>query len=397
MTTLLSTPSTISVVSSSYSLPSPGQAVLIGTNVANDVKPPTHSNTDWNYSLMESYGGGTFVSSFSSHGAYVIAGTGGHNVPPNFGAAAFDFADATWKRLDNANGLPWRTADIVAGGGEYDSNAEISIAGVTPSAVPLPSHTYMHVEEIPTANGGGPRGSILLSCSLSGSSNGNNSSMYAHRFDLSTRMWSRLSSNRIDSQGAYIDFWAEGTTVRDPQTGRYWAFTYRLFADKPVFLDPANWTFGSTSWNGGSDIGWVHGCSWFDPKRRLILWQTDNGLLRGVAVDSISAGIKTLSSSGVSMPLQYGRGNRWAYSPDHDAFFAYPGSGQTIYKLTPPSGNALTGTWSVSSQTVAGATLANSSSQNNTRHYTRFFYVPALRSLAWIANTSSRVALIKPT
>jgi hypothetical protein len=397
MTTILSTASTISVVSASYSLPAPGQATLLGTNVANDIKPSTHTNDAWNYSLMESYGGGSFVASFSSHGAYVIAGTGGHNAPPNFGAAVFDFADATWKRIDNANGMPWRSSDIVAGGGEYDSAAEISISGVTPNAVPLPSHTYMHAEEIPSSQGGGPRGSILLSCSLSGSSNGNNSSMYSHRFDLSTGMWSRLSTNRMDAAGAYIDFWAEGTTVRDSQTGRYWAFTYRCFADNPIYMDPGTWTWKSQSWNGGSDIGWVHGSAWFDPARRLILWNTDNGLLRGVAVDNISSGIKTLARSGVDMPTQYGRGNRWAYSPDHDAFFGYGGSGQTIYKLTPPSSNPLTNTWTVTSQGITGATLASSTSQNNTRSYSRFFYVPALRCLAWIANTSSRVALIKPS
>jgi hypothetical protein len=396
MTTLLSSPTTIAVVSAPYSLPAPGTAVLIGSNVANDIKPSTHDNSAWNYSLMEAYAGGAFVGSFSSHGAYVIAGTGGHNVPPNFGAAVFDFADATWKRLDNANGMPWRSNDIVAGSGEYNSAAEISISGVTPNAVPLPSHTYMHVEEIPASAGGGPRGSILLSCSLSGSSNGNNSSMYSHRFDLATRMWSRVSTNKINSVGAYIDYWAEGTTVRDPQTGRYWAFTYRLFADDPIYMDPGSWTWKSTGWNGGSDIGWIHASAFFDPKRRLILWNTDNGLLRGVAVDSISAGIKTLAKSGVAMPTQYGRGNRWAYSPDHDAFFGYAGSGQTIHKLTPPAGDGLTGTWTVTSKTITGATLASSSSQNNTRNYTRFFYVPALRCLAWIANTSSTVALINP-
>ena len=99
--------STASVSSFPYSVPSSGQALLIGNNFAEDVRPPSHSAYQWNYSLFSFYGGGTFVEDYSAGGAYVIAGSGGHSVPPNFGGCLFDFADATWKRIDNANGMPW--------------------------------------------------------------------------------------------------------------------------------------------------------------------------------------------------------------------------------------------------------------------------------------------------
>ncbi|MEP6609640.1 MAG: hypothetical protein ABJA83_13300, partial [Burkholderiaceae bacterium] len=127
---ITSAPATLSVTSFPYSLPGSGQAFLIGANTAESVRPPTHSESDWTYSLFRFYGGGTFVEDFSAGGAYVIAGSGGHAVPPNFGGCLFDFADATWKRIDNANGMPWMVRDLNAPGfsGEINSFGEINFA-----------------------------------------------------------------------------------------------------------------------------------------------------------------------------------------------------------------------------------------------------------------------------
>src|SRR5262245_62948726 len=104
MATVLSTPTTVAVRSFPYSTPASGQAVLIGTNTANDIRPAWHNSSGWRYSLFAGYGGGCYAPDYSSGGAYVIAGTGGHRVPANLGAAVFDFADATWKRIDSSNG-----------------------------------------------------------------------------------------------------------------------------------------------------------------------------------------------------------------------------------------------------------------------------------------------------
>ena len=138
MTTLLtSSPATLSVTSFPYSLPASGQAALIGANIAADVRPATHNVYEWNYALFFFYGGGTFVEDYSAGGAYVIAGSGGHAVPPNFGGCLFDFADATWKRIDNANGMPWIKRDLNAPGfsGEINSFGEINWPGVS-SGIP---------------------------------------------------------------------------------------------------------------------------------------------------------------------------------------------------------------------------------------------------------------------
>ena len=62
-----------------------------GRNVANDIKPAPHTDGSWQYALFQSYGGGSFARDYSPAGAYVLAGMGGHNAPPCFGAAIFDF------------------------------------------------------------------------------------------------------------------------------------------------------------------------------------------------------------------------------------------------------------------------------------------------------------------
>ena len=50
-------PTTVSVTSFPYSLPPSGEAVLIGNNFAENVRPPTHSAFEWNYAVFFFYGG----------------------------------------------------------------------------------------------------------------------------------------------------------------------------------------------------------------------------------------------------------------------------------------------------------------------------------------------------
>jgi hypothetical protein len=391
MTTLVSVPSTISVVSVTYSLPSPGQAVLIGLNVANDVRPSTHNTEAWDYSLMASYGGGCFVEDYSAYGAYALVNTGGHNHPPNFGACVFDFSDARWKRIDNSNGMPWRIGDLVAG--ETNGEAEIALPGVTPNSMPAPAHMYMYALPLPTALGGGPKGSVLITCSLSGGVQGNMSSLIPHRFNLATGQWSRVNNTR-NPMG--VDALSESPAVFDPNSGRFYQLDCGYHRNSPKYIDPSDWQWKSVSWSGGPDRGW-HTAAWLDPKRNLILSQIEGrNTLAAINLANISAGPTILNKTGIALPEQYGRGNRWAYYPAHDAFYTYNGSGQSLYKLTPPASNPLTGTWTVSTVSIGGATIPQFSSSNNVRHYSRFFYVPALQCLAWISNAYNRVALIKP-
>ena len=196
--------STASVSSFPYSVPPSGQALLIGNNFAQDVRPPSHSAHQWNYSLFFFYGGGTFVEDYSAGGAYVIAGSGGHAHPPNFGGCLFDFADATWKRIDNANGMPWMNRDLNLRSPEINRFGEINYPGVS-DGIPAPAHLYGNVLPLSAANGGGSRGSALLLRSQAAGASSNHGSGYAHRFDLSTGLWTRQSTNTAIGEGVAIE------------------------------------------------------------------------------------------------------------------------------------------------------------------------------------------------
>ena len=99
-------------------MPAAGQAVSIGTNVADSIRPAQISRFNWAYSLFQSFGTGALVPDFSSAGAFVIAASGGHNVAPNVDAAVFDFSDATWKLVSNSNGIVPRNEDYTDSEGD---------------------------------------------------------------------------------------------------------------------------------------------------------------------------------------------------------------------------------------------------------------------------------------
>jgi hypothetical protein len=378
-----------------YTPPSAGQAVLIGTNTVDSIKPSTHDSFNWTYALFTAYGGGTFVRDFSSSGAFVIAGTGGHQAPPNFGAAVFDFQDATWKRIDNANGMAWRSGDIDVS--EVNSINEIALSGVTPDSMPAPAHMYMNLLPLSAANGGGPKGSVISMVSFYQTKDARTST-HAHKFDLNTRLWSRLSTNAASSVMTQLGV-GESHAVYDLGSNRYYQLASQLHGTQNIaYLEPGGvWQYKAAllwpTWPPGSP---AVNSSWIDPTstRRLILLQSGTSDLRAIQLDNISGGYKFLTLSG-SMPSKE---NRWEYYPPTGSFYTYQGSGQLIHKLTPPaSGNGLTGTWTVTTETISGATLPPEAA-GGPRHYTRFFYVPSLQSFAWIGGgATDRVALIKPS
>jgi hypothetical protein len=95
-------------------VPAIGQAVAIGVNTADSIRPAAYSSysQNWAYSLFNSYGTGTFVPDYSPAGAFVIAGSGGHNSPANVDAAIFDFTDARWKLVGKRERNPRATVGL---------------------------------------------------------------------------------------------------------------------------------------------------------------------------------------------------------------------------------------------------------------------------------------------
>jgi hypothetical protein len=375
-------------------LPAIGQAVAIGANTADSIRPAAYasSSQNWAYSLFNSFGTGTFVPDFSAAGAFVIAASGGHGAPANVDAAIFDFTDARWKLLSNANGIAARQADYVAS--DTSSTPYYELVGASAGHIPAPAHLYQSVTYIPTSLGGGANGSYLM---LRGQASTTSSlpSAAIHRMDLSTGLWSRASNDTIDL--SYTS--PVASAVFDPVAKRFYLIHNAFHAQNYLpYLDANDWRVKQTAtypapadYTGG--VGYQ--VSFLDPVRRLLISQHLGYPLRALDLNNISAGWVTLNVAG-NQPGEYE--NQWAFYPPDGRFYTRGNScGQVLTRLTPPAGDWKTGTWTFSTVTIGGATMPNHTTTGGEKpHYGTFFYVPALGSLAWIAGESSPVVVLKP-
>ncbi len=372
-----------------YALPGPGAAVSIGTNTLVDVRPPQFSAGTWNYATIGCFGGGTYVRDYSIGGAYVVAGTGGHTCPANVGAAVFDFADATWKRIDNANGIPYQQPDFnisATNGAPY-----YELTAATAGQIPAPAHMYRTAVELPGRLGGGQRGSVLL-VTRTAIAQESKVSGAVHRFDLATGLWTR----HIDAVSPVAQNY-EGTSIFDAAEDKYWTTPDWLNTIKTVtYLDARSWTWKQTpqftETNAISQEP-AYGATFLDEANRLLIYHRGS---RMVALDlrNPAAGWRVLQLSQAAPSA----GNRWVYYPPDGSFYWRGQSGgQTIYRLIPPTKDPLTSTWNVQTVNISGAALPNFAGENDVRHYSSFFYVPSIQMLAWVPGGSNKVIVIRPS
>ncbi|MDQ3189303.1 MAG: hypothetical protein M3Q28_10455 [Pseudomonadota bacterium] len=403
MATLISSPATVSVTSFPYSLPtSPGQVVLIGTNFLHDIRPSSFSAFDWDYATMGYYGGGVFVEDYSQGGAWVVAGSGGHNVPPNVGAAIFDFQDATWKRKDNANGVQWQRDDYVTGEIIYHPTNYPSgiLRNSSPQTIPAPGHLYATAR--PRMTGGGTMGSVLHLASIwQGVDTATGFTLgachYSHAMNLQTGLWTRVSTNRIidarHDSGAVSEYFS---SAYDAATNRYYLIRRQQAGSRLDYLDGNDWTWKQHSvlFPSAGDL-FTQNC-FIDQARRLLVVGNTPNMLFGLRLDNPGGGWQRLSKTGPEPDNQ----SQWAlYPPDGCYYTKNDASSNQIFKLTPPAVNAdsFAGTWTSTTVTLS-ATLPRDAGwfEQGPRHHNRLFYVPSIQRLAWIAGNGNRVAILKP-
>ena len=144
-----------------------------------------------------------------------------------------------------------------------------------------------------------------------------------------------------------------------------------------------------------SRAGTGYGTVFLDPVRRLLIAERNGFPPRALDLNNFAAGWTTLKMSG-TQPAE--SESRWVfYEPDGRFYTRGNKSGQALSRLTPPSGDWKTGTWTYSTVTVGGAALPNhTTAGGDNGHYGTLFYVPYLRSMAWIAGETSKVIVLKP-
>jgi hypothetical protein len=158
------------------------------------------------------------------------------------------------------------------------------------------------------------------------------------------------------------------------------------------YLDAADWTFKTSASYPypATQVGTYHAI--LDDSLRCLAVFAPSGVLQVMDLKNITAGFRTVTFSGSIPSVENGR---WAKY--NGSWYFYSGNGdQTIYKLTPPASSPTTSAWAFATTTVGGATLPNGQMSGFPMHRTRWCYVPALDCIAWIPQSNTQVALLRP-
>lgn len=397
-----------------YALPASGTTIPIptsGRNVANDVRPAAHDPGSWQYALFQSYGGGSFSADYSAAGAYVLAGMGGHGASPCFGAAIFDFTTGAWSYLPNGNGFDEARTNDVSRTAETNGWPYLELTQTTAPEMPAPAHNYLLQISPPASVLGGPRGAVLRTVGAAEITEGWDSPQ-AHAIDLQTGRWTRAASNLVTAVYDGTPY-TDTSAAYDPKTKRVY-FLLGEFASawRLAYLDLVDrqWKRAATFTEPGG-AGWAVS-TFVDEARRLLVVVRSSGTLWAFDLEDLAAGPVPLTVD-AAVPAQRVRWEPYPISAGGDgAFYAFSGDGpvylegqpppkatlQALYKLTPPASQPLTGTWRLSTVPVSGGLTAfyKVDAGSGAHHYSRFFFVPALRCFAWIPNGSGAVELVKP-
>lgn len=388
---------TIRFVVSGAAAVAPNTVALVGTNSEDSVRPSSHSASQWQYSLFASWSGGCFVPGWSTHGAYVCAGTGGHGAPENYDAVLFDFADYTWKYLPNTNGVAANPAPLAPG-----STTQSPYWEIPGTQVPAPAHVYQHQVGIGdsvywTTN-------TFATTSAAGGS-------YLHRCQLNANLtctWSRIATNAFNA--AFPGFGTYGggnfaASLYDSARNRLWflnCMTHWVTTIPWLDLSSAS-AWGGTNLSTATPEVSGSGMLILDQDQDCIFAGVSNGqLYRLNLAGTPLTGWSAVSSTNLVSVGMAGAGEevavRWTQYPIADGgdgcFYSYRDNGsRQIVKFD-------SATRVFSNVTVASGPaiprIGSAIYPNQTQHFTRFCYVPARKCFAWIPGNGQQVALLRP-
>jgi hypothetical protein len=379
-----------------YALPSTGQTLTFGTNTVQDVRPPGWTPTQINYSVFNSYGFGDYNEWYSPGGAMCVGGSGGHLHPDLTAIIAKDFTDGLYKLHEHNNG---GTRYGGAGGDLGYLEAQTSgppffeINGSP--GVPSPGHTYQNTVILPPSLGGGPKGSLMLLGRGGMHINGTNHSQSVYAFNLDTNMWWRVTNN-LASRISY-----ETGVVYDAPRGRYWifpqgghndSFVQYFRASDGTFQTDASWSGFPPGVIGNGGRGWIF--------QGVLFLQTSDGGLYSFDPSNPTASVTAVTisgSAGSTLPNYF---NRFAYYPRRNKFYWCPTTGgTTLNRLTPPTGNIRTGTWTHDTVTVSPGLTAQVNAGDPgdvVQHYNALMYIKSIDRLCWFPGGSNFDQLLDP-
>lgn len=414
-----------------YALPAAGAAKIISLNQPHEIKPTTWADSRWHYTCFESENALVYNPKFSSSGAIMQAGSGGHNHPDYTGEFGFDLSTGRWFRNANTNGIPedypfttYPSADPgdfpeafdlpehidlgssipVTGSGSEEHPYEVHYNGVQ-TEVPAPGHPFFSQAYSPD----GAKGSIIWP-NRTGVGAQSRPTLWGHTWDCSTRSWSRTTAMKLPFQ-----YGVEDDTIWDEARNRWYIVsTQGQHALRHIrYFDRATQTWGTTSpqmstfpsstisltWSAPNDTG---GTSPQNPRTVFDgTWFIRNCGPNGIWVYSLDEPTIPWQQVTVSGTVPDRGLNRWArYSDGHWYTFNGSTSSNTITRIRVPA-DKRNGTWVVESVTLTGDALPERRGLNTVAggcndHYGRFMYAPSIDCLVWLPGGYASVVAIKP-
>lgn len=371
-------------------------SVAINANTVNDIEPPPWSGAVpwWELCLFNTFGFGTFVPKWGTHGGYVVSANGGHGDGSNVDLVIFDMADAQWKFFNNANGVPSRSGNFALN--ETNGSPFYEVTAATSGQFPVVPHPYNNL----VATDDGVNGSVMYvgrGAITNGATTGNTLwSFTAHYQDLTNRQWLRRSSGT--AAYTFTSNMYEGSSCADPTAGRYYyasngepnQHTFLAYLQREV---GSNWTWQQTP--NFASLPPSHGAAvlFCCDQHRMLIWHVGNAFwgLNLTNNTTIAAGWQAIGTTGTAVPTC--NHAQWAWHPRKQAFYwkAARNSGNTLHVLTPPAGTTpVFSGWTMSQVSIGGAGLpgvpANWSGEPLNNHYSGLQYVPSIDRLLWMGN-----------
>lgn len=397
-----------------YALPAPGQVIsLTGGNTLDAVATAANGwgNYGWTFDraapIYNGYGFGAFSSDYSTAGAMVIAGIGGHHAGGIWGGFLFDFTTGQWISKANANGKVETPADPSVNAVDWSTGELRDKTGLS-GQLPIPGHGYLWHFCPPKAVGGGSRG-YLIKCCVAAGSDGGWDAARSFKFDLDTGAWSYASDNNIDFDGAYLNPYTDGGGDWDPVTNRFYSPQKGAYTGQLRYLEKTatGWTWKKTSCPNLRNASLMTA---FVNNRDLVLGYMD-GAWQKVNLDNPGAGASAINMVNASLLSGYlytrfhrypadgcwytlrGKANRASISswPNDGSPAATLAADQCLLKIDPT-------TWTVTQEAITGGIVALWESRwvASPPHGNAFVYVPALQCFAWFPRHDAPVQLIKP-
>ena len=294
----------------------------------------------------------------------------------------YDLATERWTRRNNPS-------TAFTGAGDTDPMCDW-VHGEYGDGSPIASHTYNNLQVVPN----GVNGLLLNSLSAALYGSGGRSNGWSHACDLATGVWFRYSNNTA------LPPLGQSITCLDALRNRVWRLPAGGFHSTFSYLDLGTRMHIQVPF-ASSNVGYDPVAAAI-PVRDLLLFTTGIGVYNTpmaftmCAVDLACAqrGVITLKVAGDIPPPTTNTGWGFDWSPDHNAGFMFMGNADLahVYRMDPPAGNLLTGTWKVT-RIALPQPLAK---DRGGGLYSRWRYVPNIKKFAYVASTTDRVALWSP-